>query len=294
MTETNAATTSLIDHFFVRLFEFNVIHIIEYVGIALGVIAALEVAWDCITGKRRTVWEPLANFSFQLVTMALSRTFIGLVVIYGFALAEPYAFLEIPVTWWSWIACLIWADFTYYWMHRCEHRVRLFWALHSVHHSSEEYDLSTSLRIFWLIDCSIVFFYLPMIFLGFSAPQVLVCMVMVFTYMIWVHTEKIGSLGWLDKVVSTPSVHRVHHGSNPQYVDKNYAGILLVWDRIFGTYEPEVEKVRYGLTTPIDTSNPIKIGFHEIWSLWRDLKDRKNWRDRLATLMMPPGWTPRS
>lgn len=292
MNEDSRGTVALLDSFFERFFGFEFLVILEIVGVIFVVLAVVELLWDYFRGQRKNVWEPLANFSFLIASELLNRTLFGLVVIFAFVWAEPFAITAIPVTWWSWIICLILADLTYYWMHRIEHRVRFFWALHSVHHSSEEYDLSTSLRIFWLIDLSIVFFFLPLVIVGFSAPQVLICMLTIFTYMIWVHTEKIGSMGWFDKVFSSPSVHRVHHGSNPQYLDKNYAGILLLWDRLFGTYEPEVEKVKYGLTTPIATSNALRIGLHEIICLTHDVRNSTNWSDRVKFLIKPPGWRP--
>ena len=292
MTDTTSDAAS-VDGFLSELFLYSdVLTYLQYFSVAMVVLLLVELAWDYRSGRRRSFREPLANISFQVVNEILERTVYSLVVVIGFILVTPYALFEIPVTFGTWILCLIATDFCYYWMHRTEHRVRFFWALHSVHHSSEEYDLSTSFRIFWLIDLSLVFFFIPLVLIGFSGPQVLVCMVAVFTYMIWVHTEKIGKLGWFDKVFSSPSVHRVHHGSNPQYLDKNYAGIFLIWDRLFGTYEPEGEKVRYGLTTPIDTSNPVRIGLHELIRLGQDLRRRKSWRDRLLTLVMPPDWKP--
>lgn len=292
MDSPTSRSEDLLNHFFERFFGFEFLLVLEVVGILFFALALLEVAWDFQRGRRKSAWEPLANLSFQMVVEVLNRTFFGLILILVFVWAEQFAVAQISLTWWSWAACLICADFSYYWMHRIEHRVRFFWALHSVHHSSEEYDLSTAFRVFWFIDLTIVFFFLPMILVGFAAPQVLVCMLIVFSYMIWVHTEKIGSMGWFDKMFSSPSVHRVHHGSNPQYLDKNYAGILLVWDRLFGTYEPEVEKVRFGLTTPVNTTNPLRIGFHELICLWQDLKRRRGWKDRLFTLIKPPGWKP--
>jgi len=265
---------------------------IEIVGITFLVLIVVEFLWDFATGRRRKFAEPLSNLSFQVVTIFLQKTAYGLVAIAGFAWLEPFALLDIPLEPWSWVLCLLATDMTYYWMHRAEHRVRILWALHSVHHSSEEYDLSTSLRIFWFIDFTIVLFFVPLVLIGFSGPQVLACMLIVFTYMIWVHTEKIGKLGWFDRIFSSPSVHRVHHGNNEQYIDKNYAGILVIWDRMFGTYEPEVEKVRYGIVTPVGSSNPIRIGVHEITRLVRDLRQRRGWVNRLRTLFNPPAWKP--
>jgi len=198
----------LLNYFFERFFGYGFLEVITIVGLAFFVLAIVEFAWDQWRGKRDGFWEPIANFSFQLVVELLNRTFYGLIIILAFVWAEQFAPFQIEVTWWSWVLCLILADFTYYWMHRIEHRVRLFWALHSVHHSSEEYDLSTAFRIFWLIDLTIVFFFLPLIFIGFSAPQVLLCMLIVFTYMIWVHTEKIDRLGWFDRWFCSAPMNR--------------------------------------------------------------------------------------
>ena len=265
---------------------------VDLIGLGFLVLILLELSSDFVRRKRQSLAEPLANLSFQLVALVLYNTAYALVVVSVFALLEPYALTSIPIAPWSWVLCLLAADFTYYWMHRVEHRVRLFWALHSVHHSSEEYDLSTSLRIFWLIDFSIVLFFAPLVLVGFAGPQVLACMVVVFTYMIWVHTQRIGKLGWFDRFFSSPSVHRVHHGRNPQYIDKNYAGIFLLWDRLFGTHEPENEPVRFGISRPVNSSNPLRIGTHEIVELARDVRRRRGWKNKLLTLVMPPDWEP--
>jgi hypothetical protein len=117
-------------------------------------------------------------------------------------------------------------------------------------------------------------------------------MIAVFTYMTWIHTERIGKLGWFDKIFSSPSNHRVHHGVNIQYHDKNYGGILIIWDKLFGSYEPEVEKVRYGITHQVKSSDPLKITMHEVIRLWRDLCAAKSWSDRVKHCLFHPGWQP--
>lgn len=254
----------------------------------------LELAWDALSGKRTSFWEPLANWSFYLLNKAAEATLYGMIIGVTFVLIEDFAITELPINYMTWAICLIACDFSYYWMHRCEHRVRVLWALHSVHHSSEEYDLSTAVRLFWFLDFTLWIFFAPLLIIGFNSLQVLSCMLIVFTYMTWVHTQKIGKLGWFDKYFNSPSTHRVHHGANRQYIDKNYAGILVIWDRMFGSYEPEVEKVRFGLTNPVDSNNPFEIGFHEIISLWNDLRSTDSWAVRFNYLFKGPGWKPGS
>ena len=158
---------------------------------------------------------------------------------------------------------LIAADITYYWMHRLEHEVRTLWAYHSVHHSSAELNLTTGLRLTWIKGVIEWLFFVPMILIGFSAIQTPITLSIVVLYQTWIHTEKIGKLGWADQIFNTPSVHRVHHGSNKEYHDKNYGGILMLWNRILGTYKMETEKVIYGITTPVGSCNPVVINFHE-------------------------------
>lgn len=276
---------------------FNMSGIMTGLAYASGlyvILLLVELLWDVRSKKRVRFWEPLTNVSFYLVTAIAEKGIYGMIIGMAFVFLSDFALFEIPMNWSTWIICLVLADFTYYWMHRCEHRVRLFWTLHSVHHSSEEYDLTTAMRLFWFLDVTLWLFFAPLILIGFNGLQVLSCMVIVFTYMTWVHTEKIDKLGWFDRYFNSPSVHRVHHGSNRQYIDKNYAGILVIWDRIFGSYEPEVETVRYGLTKPVNSVNPIKVGFHEIISLYQDVRHADNWSDRFNYLFKGPGWSPKS
>jgi sterol desaturase/sphingolipid hydroxylase (fatty acid hydroxylase superfamily) len=135
-------------------------------------------------------------------------------------------------------------------------------------------------------------FFVPLVLIGFDTAQILTCAVTIFTYMTWIHTQKIGKMDWLEKVMNTPSFHRVHHGRNAIYIDKNYAGMFTIWDRMFGTYQPETEPVDYGITKPINTSNPIKIGFIPFYRLFKDVIQARCWKDRFLYLVKGPGWNP--
>ncbi len=267
--------------------------VVEILGLAFLIAVVSETVWDVIRGTRGTLRETFANAAIAIVSALLERTIYGLIFIIGLVIASYFALFDLPDTWWTFPLAILVADFTYYWMHRCEHEVRLFWANHSVHHSSPEFNFSTALRISW-VDALIEWvFFIPMILIGFSVAETVVGLVVVVAYQSWIHTEKVGKLGWLDKIFNTPSVHRVHHGSNAQYIDKNYGGLLIIWDRMFGTYEPEEEKVIYGITTPLETSNPVRINFHEYLMILRDLRRARSLSNALGYLFRRPGWRPK-
>ena len=193
---------------------------------------------------------------------------------------------------WVWVLLFFADDLSYYAYHRAHHRIRLFWATHVVHHSSQHYNLSTALRQDWM-PISSIFFWAPLALLGFQPWMILLAISWNLLYQFWIHTEKIRRLpGWYEAVFNTPSHHRVHHGANEQYLDKNYGGILIIWDKLFGTYEPEQERVRYGLTTNIETYNPFRVAFHEFVAIWRDVRGASTWRDRLGYMLKGPGWQP--
>ncbi len=188
-------------------------------------------------------------------------------------------------------AILAW-DFCYYWSHRWQHEKRIFWANHVTHHSSERYNLSTALRQPWS-GFLLAWVYLPMPLVGFTPAQVAKAGQLDLLYQYWIHTEAIDRLPRpLEAVLNTPSHHRVHHGANPQYLDKNYGGILIVFDKLFGTFEPEVRRIKYGLTKNIDTFNPAKIAYHEFAEIARDVRAAKGWRNKLGHVWNRPGWSP--
>jgi sterol desaturase/sphingolipid hydroxylase (fatty acid hydroxylase superfamily) len=192
----------------------------------------------------------------------------------------------------TWVALFFADDLAYYWFHRCHHEVRFFWASHVVHHSSVHYNLSTALRQTWTPMTALPF-WVPLAVAGFEPWMILLAQSWSLIYQFWLHTERIQRLPrWFESVFNTPSHHRVHHGSQEQYLDRNHAGILIVWDRLFGTYEPEDERVRYGLTTNLQTHNVVHVAFHEFRDIWRDVRTARSWRDRAGYLLRGPGWQP--
>jgi len=193
----------------------------------------------------------------------------------------------------AWVALFFAEDFTYYWWHRSSHEVRFLWAAHENHHSSEYFNYSTALRQSYTTPFTVPLFYWWLPFLGFHPLMLLTQISISLIYQFWIHTELIGRLpAWYELVFNTPSHHRVHHGSNVEYLDRNHAGILIVWDRLFGTFEPERAPVRYGLTKNIHTFNPLRIAFHEWAAIARDALRPASWRARLGYVFAPPGWSP--
>ena len=163
-------------------------------------------------------------------------------------------------------------DFAYYWFHRISHEVRLFWASHVVHHSSQYFNLSTALRQTW-VPMTYFPFWMPIALLGYPPYMILTMQAVSLMYQFWIHTERIGKLPRpIEFVFNTPSHHRVHHGANDIYLDRNYGGILIIWDRLFGTFQGEEEQVRYGLTKNIHTFRPFRVAFHEYQAMWRDVR----------------------
>ncbi|MBD0021964.1 sterol desaturase family protein [Gordonia pseudamarae] len=193
---------------------------------------------------------------------------------------------------WTWVVLFVADDFIYYWYHRTHHTIRIFWASHVVHHSSEYYNLSTALRQPWTPFSSMPY-WIPLAALGFSPWMILLQQSVSLVYQFFIHTERVGKL-WkpIEFVMNTPSHHRVHHGSNRNYLDRNYGGILIIWDRIFGTFETEEEKVIFGLTKNINTFNPVRVATHEFAAIARDVWHARKWRDKWGYLAKGPGWQP--
>ena len=255
-------------------------------------IVILEIVVDFAGKKKRRWYDTLSNIAIFFLGQLTEKFLFGSLGI--LALVPIYYLIpyEIPMTWWTWGLGLLAADFTYYWMHRLEHEHRILWASHSVHHSSEDYNLSVSLRLSIIEGVFEWIFLIPMILAGFNPFQTVICLIFVVQYQTWIHTEKIGKLGWLDKVFNTPSVHRVHHGSNRKYLDKNYGGVLIIWDRIFGTYKAEEEPVKFGLTRNIKTNNPIKINFIEYKNIWQEVKRCRTFKDKWKIIFGNLIWKP--
>lgn len=209
--------------------------------------------------------------------------------------AEHLALFELPSdAWWVWAAGLILYDFLYYWNHRIGHEVALFWAAHVVHHQSEDFNLGTALRQSSSGFVAGWIFYLPMALLGFPPLVFAVVALIDLLYQYWIHTEQIRRLGWFDRVFASPSNHRVHHGVNDRYLDKNYGGILILWDRIFGTYEDERDDdpVVYGTRKPLQSHDPIWANLEVYAALARDSWRTRKLADKFRVWLKPPGWRP--
>ena len=214
--------------------------------------------------------------------------------IYAVALKHVALFDLSPDNPLTWISALLLYDFCYYWLHRCGHEVGILWAAHVVHHQSERYNLSTALRqtssgvlLGWL-------FYLPLAVLGYPIEVFATVAVIDLIYQYWIHTELVGKLGWFDRVFASPSNHRVHHAVNDRYLDRNYGGILILWDRLFGTFAEEdpKEPVVFGTRAPLRSWNPLWANAEVYWALWQDSRRAKRWPDKLRIWFKPPGWRP--
>jgi sterol desaturase/sphingolipid hydroxylase (fatty acid hydroxylase superfamily) len=218
-------------------------------------------------------------------------------LIFGVIAAGVYAvrLMTIPVSWSHWpslVALFLLADLAFYAEHRCSHRIRVLWASHSVHHSTENMVCSAAFRLAWTPILSGVFlFYLPIVWIGYDPVWVFGMASASLTYQFFVHTELVKRIGWLDWVVNTPSAHRVHHASNPEYIDKNFGGVLMIWDHLFGTYQAERPDIaiRYGLSHPRSSpSNPFVIAYEELWRMVKDIATAAGWRQRLTAALGPP------
>jgi sterol desaturase/sphingolipid hydroxylase (fatty acid hydroxylase superfamily) len=240
--------------------------------------------------------DTLASLGMTLGNIVMNVALAGLVLA-GLALAYRVRLFSISAASpWAWLALFFLDDFTYYWFHRASHECRLWWAAHVNHHSSREYNLSTAVRQTWtslLVGTWLP--WLPLALLGFPPLMILTMQSVNLFYQFWVHTEAVRRLpAWYEYLFNTPSNHRVHHASNPRYLDRNYAGVLMLWDRLFGTYvaERDEEPPRYGLVHDIATLNPLRIAFHEWAALWADLRRARSARALAGAILGPPGWRP--
>ena len=260
-------------------------------------LLAMLLEFFVASGKNIKVYS--TKDAFSSIAMGLGNVFIGFVSkLFVFA-ALYYVYVNfriftVPITWWSFIILIFLDDFSYYWFHRTSHENRFFWASHVVHHSSKHYNLSTALRQTWTGGFYSFIFWLWLPLIGFHPGMIIFQMSISLLYQFWIHTELIQKMPkWIEFFFNTPSHHRVHHGSNPIYLDRNHAGILIIWDKLFGTFQPELEseKVKYGLVVNIKSYNPIVIAFNEWGALFKDLIIKNvSLRNRIKYLYKPPGW----
>ncbi len=261
-------------------------------------LIGLEVAWDQLKGRGLyRLGDSLANIGCGIMdqsTGLFSKVLVVAAYTAMFHLTAAWRPWELQATPAVWVATFVLSDLAYYWAHRLSHGVNILWIGHVVHHQSEDYNLAVALRQSVLQKVLLMWVYWPLALAGFPPEIFLTCMAVNLLYQFWIHTELIDTLGPLEWVMNTPSHHRVHHGRNPEYIDRNHAGVFIVWDRMFGTFQKELVKPTYGITRPTDTFNPVHAQWKPVVDLWNDLKRIPNWRDRLRFLFAAPGWYPDS
>lgn len=198
---------------------------------------------------------------------------------------------EQSIVWY--ILSILIVDHQYYWFHRHCHEVGILWATHEVHHQSEEYNLTVALRQ-GLFQVAVTFIYfIPVAMMGIPTEMFLFAYILGIFYQYWIHTRTIDKMpSWFEWALNTPSHHRVHHGRNPKYIDKNHAGMFMFWDRMYGSFKEEEEEPIYGITQPVNSWNPIKQNFNYFGFLWRNAIQTKSWKDKIRIWFMPPGWRP--
>ncbi len=238
--------------------------------------------------------DAIANMSCG-ITSQLSGLFMRVFAIGVYEIVYANVALFHPTrNWLYWLVLFLLVDLAYYWAHRMSHEINLFWGGHVVHHQSEEYNLSVALRqssfqVVWTFA-----FSLPLAVFGFETFDFALVSALNTLYQFWIHTETINKMGWLEHIFNTPSHHRVHHGRNPKYIDKNHAGSLIIWDKMFGTFQAEEEKPTYGITKPINSWNPVWANFSHYALMVTDLRRIQSWKDKLRYLFNKPGWLPES
>lgn len=267
---------------------------VDYAVPAFVLLIVLEMLWARYRAPEKyepkdTLTSLLFGFGSTVAGALTGATIFGLSV-----WLYQYRAVTIPFAWWAWIVCFILDDFAYYVFHRAAHRVRWFWASHVNHHSSQHYNLSTALRQTWTgFIAGSFLFRLPLMLIGFHPAMVAFVGGINLIYQFWIHTEAIGRLPrWFEAVMNTPSHHRVHHATNPRYLDANYAGVFIVWDRMFGSFTPEVdhEPIRYGIVKQLGTFNLLWSVFHEWIGIAKDLWSAPL-SAKLGYLFGPPGWS---
>ena len=237
--------------------------------------------------------DALCDMGCGLGEQALGIFTKGLILAAYGAIEHRFGWVELPIeSATTWIVAMVGVDFFYYWYHRFSHRVNFAWATHAVHHQSEDYNLAVALRQPWFTQAYNWMFYLPLAVLGVPAIVYITCYSLNLVYQYWIHTRLIDRMGAFEWVFNTPSHHRVHHGTNPEYIDKNYAGILIIWDRMFGTFVLEDAEPLYGTMKPLRSWNPIWANVGPWVLLARQAGTFSRWQDKLHLWFAPPEWTP--
>lgn len=258
-------------------------------------LMGLELAWSAWTGRRVYRFNDfIANMGCGIgsqIVGAFTKTMIFAAYLWTF---DNWRLFTLPNTALTWVVAFLAVDLLYYWFHRLSHEVNFLWAAHVVHHQSEEYNLSVALRQSWWQGLFSWWFYLPLAWFGVH-PLIIVTVGAVNTlYQFWIHTKAIDRLGPLEWILNTPSHHRVHHGSDPKYIDRNHAGTLIVWDKLFGTFQREEEEPVYGITTALRTWDPMTANFTYWGELITLARRSPGWWNKVLVFLKPPGWRPQA
>lgn len=268
--------TFLADWFFVFSLAFLAFELVRYA-------AKKQFTWT-LAG------DTLTNFITLIFYLGLGFLIYAAFYVSAFFYVHQFAIFNIETTWATVLLCIVLADLAYYWEHRFLHRAGIGWATHTVHHSSPNFNISVAYRFGPMDDLWAIVFHLPIVLIGFDPIVVIFASLFVQLYQTALHTEVIGKLPKpIEAIMNTPSHHRVHHVSNEQYIDKNYAGIFIIWDRMFGTFAEEKETVIYGITRPVESVNPFIVFFHGITRLGKQLWETPGIVNKLSVLVRPPG-----
>ena len=260
-------------------------------------IIGLEILLSNFQHRKLYTWkDTLNNIYLMLLNSGIDLLFRGV-----YLLVLTYFFqrriMSVEQTFAYWIALVFIEDFLYYWLHRFDHEIRFFWAVHVTHHSSEEMNFTVGFRSSVFQPLYRFIYFIPLAWFGFNPIDIIFIYSATQIWGIFVHTELIKKMGWLEYILVTPSHHRVHHASNPKYLDKNMGMFLIIWDKLFGTFQPELpneeyESLKYGLTKPLEKDDPVNIVFHEWKTIWSDLRRKDiGWKQKFKYLFGPPGWS---
>jgi len=273
--------------------EFISFDIYDWTLVFAGLFLLLELTNDALTRRfsASRFTETLSSLFTQLPYALTEAAIFGIAVWLYFTIHEALPWQQ-PVNAFTAVLVLILADFTYYVEHYYAHKIRLLWLAHSVHHSSTMMNTATAFRFSIFDPVLSMTFHLPLVLMGFNPILILAGEVLVQAWQFWLHNEMVGRLGPMEWIFNTPSHHRVHHGSNRKYIDKNFGGILIIWDRLFGTFQKEEELPRYGLTTAGPGLNPIRVQFYEFGRLFKDLRQARSGGELAGYLLRGPGWKP--
>jgi sterol desaturase/sphingolipid hydroxylase (fatty acid hydroxylase superfamily) len=269
----------------------------DYIALA-GPVFFVLIAIELWVGHRRRqsyyrLNDAVNDISTGILMQLTTLFFKGVILAGYFAISANFRLFDLSAGRpWVWVACFLGVDLAYYWFHRLSHEINFLWAAHVVHHQSEDYNLAVALRQSSLQPFFSAVFYWPLALLGFPPLVFLACSAFNTLYQFWLHTRAIGTLGPLEAVLVTPSHHRVHHGRNPLYIDRNHGGTFIVWDRLFGTFQKEEEEVVYGITKPLASWNPVWANLHYWVELFETARRTRHPLDRIRTFLKPPGWFP--